>query len=101
MQAGCAVLAHRRQKGQSDTRPVEEQRAAGLGQVPPGARELLPRHHSITPRPTSVMGGPDMAPQTPQRSGRPGAAVTALLIPTGHLGRRPAAPPPDRAPPSL
>ena len=32
------------------------------------------------------MGGPDMAPQTPQapkRSGRPGAAVTALVIPTG------------------
>jgi len=27
-----------------------------------------------------VMGGPDMAPQTPQRSGRPGGAAAPLDI---------------------
>src|SRR3989475_6363232 len=37
----------------------------------------------------------------PKRSGRPGAAVTALLIPTGNLGRRPSARPLDRALPGV
>ncbi len=44
------------------------------------------------------MGGPDMAPHTPQCSGRPGAAVAPLDKPTGPKGRpRPRGPAPHRA----
>src|SRR5438552_15186260 len=37
--------------------------------------------HDITDVLTDKMGGPEMAPQTPPRSGRPGAAVAALGSP--------------------
>jgi len=36
----------------------------------------------------SHMGGPDMAPHTPQRSGRPGEAVAPLDTPTASQDRR-------------
>src|SRR5256886_16561639 len=47
MQAGCTVLAHSRQKGQSYAGPVDEKRAPRLGQVALGGGELVPRHHAI------------------------------------------------------
>jgi len=47
MQAGCTVLPHRGQKGQSYAGPVDEKRAPRLGQVALGGGELLPRHHAI------------------------------------------------------
>src|SRR5207244_8909684 len=44
--------------------------------------------------PTKKLGGPDMAPQTPQRSEHPGEAVALLDTPTGSYSEgAPTAPP--------
>src|SRR5438270_1657086 len=76
MQAGCAVLPHGRQKGQSYAGPVDEKRAPGLGQVAVVGGELLPRHHAITPRLWSRPASGAFDRSLP------------LLVPLGPLGHR-------------
>src|SRR5690348_18216696 len=66
-----------------------------------------PRRSRDAPRESAWschVGGPDMAPHTPHCSARPGAAVTRLGNPRGHVTwggptRAPPPPPAPRAPP--
>src|SRR5262249_50960491 len=71
---------------------LKTSRGPDLGHEEPPRGEAAGLLATRDDRRIASVGGPEMAPHTPQRSGRPGGPGVPLDIPGGHAARRSSAP---------